>query len=124
MHMQERQWPRHLRKVLWEVDNSTGILEPQTYGGVSFKARRSHDALVVPLSAMTNGEKNEVFVVKPDNTVERRPVKAGTDDGTYIEILSGLSEGEIVVTSGTEGLSNGEHAEVVLDEMDKGSEAR
>ncbi len=116
--------PAAIRNVLWQVDNRSGLLEPQTYGGVSFKARRSHDALVVPLSALTDNDKDTVFVVKEDNTVERREVKAGTDDGTYIEILSGLSEGEIVVTSGTEGLSDGEHAEVMLEDMEGVSKAR
>ena len=43
-------------------------------------------------------------------------MRTGTNDGSYIEVLSGLSEGEIVVTSGMEGLADGVHAEVILDE--------
>ena len=73
--------------------------------------------MTVPLSAMTDNEKHAVFVAKADGTVERRTVKTGTNDGTYIEILSGLSEGEIVVTSGTEGLSDGVHVEIVLEDV-------
>ena len=49
----------------------------------------------------------------------------GANDGTYIEVLSGLSEGEVVVTSGMEGLTDGAHAEIVLDDTDaKGGAAR
>ncbi len=112
--------PAAIRNVLWQVDNRSGLLEPQTYGGVSFHARRSHDALSVPLSAMTDGTNDEVFVAKADGTVERRQVRAGTNDGAYIEILSGLSEGEIVVTGGAEGLTDGLHAEIILDDAGGG----
>jgi HlyD family secretion protein len=40
-----------------------------------------------------------VFVVKPDNTVEKRTVTSGIQDMNYIEITSGLKEGEQVVTA-------------------------
>ena len=116
--------PAAIRSVLWQVDNRTGLLEPQTYGGVSFQARRSHDVLAAPLSSMTGGDKNEVFVAKTDGTVERRLVRTGTDDGVYIEILSGLSEGEVVVTGGTEGLADGMHADIVMDETEGGRAAK
>lgn len=105
-----------MRNILWQVDNRSGLLEPQTYGGVSFHSKRSHDAMAVPLSAMTDSSNTAVFVAKDDGTIERRAVRTGTNDGSYIEILSGLSEGEVVVTSGMEGLADGVHAEIILDE--------
>lgn len=40
-----------------------------------------------------------VFVIKPDNTVEKRTVTTGIQDMSYIEITSGLKEGEQVVTA-------------------------
>lgn len=40
-----------------------------------------------------------VFVVKPDKTVEKRTVTTGIQDMSYIEITSGLKEGEEVVTA-------------------------
>ena len=110
--------PAAMRNILWQVDNRSGLLEPQTYGGVSFRSKRSHGALTVPLSAMADNEHKFVFVAKDDGTIERRSVHTGADDGSYIEILSGLTEGEIVVTSGMEGLTDGAHAEIILDETD------
>lgn len=110
--------PAAMRNILWQVDNRSGLLEPQTYGGVSFRSKRSHGALTVPLSAMADNEHKFVFVAKDDGTIERRSVHTGADDGSYIEILSGLTEREIVVTSGVEGLTDGAHAEIILDETD------
>ena len=109
-----------LRNVLWQVDNRSGLLEPQTYGGVSFQSKRSHDALAVPLAAMADSTNTSVFVVRDNGTIEHRAVRTGTSDGSYIEVLSGLAADEIVVTSGMEGLTDGAHAEIILDDTGVG----
>ena len=94
--------PASLRKVIFEVDNRVGLLEQQAYSGAVLKFVRSRQFLTVPLAAMIDLKKNAVFVVTPENTLERRTVKTGVDDGNYVEIISGLSEGETVVTSAAE----------------------
>jgi HlyD family secretion protein len=40
-----------------------------------------------------------VFVIKPDGTVEKRTVTTGIQDMNFIEIVSGLKEGEQIVTA-------------------------
>ena len=112
--------PAAMRSVTWQVDNSAGILEPQTYGGVSLTVLKGYSVLAVPLSAMTDGGRSAVFVLADDGTVSRRTVETGANDGEYIGILSGLSEGEIVVTSGTEGLTDGMKVEIELNETSGG----
>ena len=96
-----------MRKIIWEVDNSVGLLEPQTYSGVTLKVATPRRALTVPLVAVTGQDRSSLFVVTQDNTLERRAIKTGADDGTYVEITAGLSEGELVVTSATTGLESG-----------------
>ena len=104
-----------IRTIRWSVDNSAGLLEPQTYGGVNFKLTRAELCLSVPLSAMVDNVRSAVFVVRQDGTLEKRNVRTGVDDGKYVEILSGLSEGEIVVISGMKGLTDGVKADVELE---------
>lgn len=99
--------PATLRKVVWEVDNRVGLLEQQAYSGAILRANRPRRLLAVPLAAMTNSNRDAVFVVTAQNTIERRRVKTGVDDGDYIEILSGLNAGETVITSAAEGLEDG-----------------
>ena len=48
-----------------------------------------------------------VYVVKPDRTVEMRPVKAERQQGDDVVIASGLSPGEEVVTDGQLRLTPG-----------------
>ena len=63
---------------------------------------------------MTDSNRNAVFVVTREETLERRPVKTGIDDGNYIEIVSGVNEGEVVVTSASEGLKDGMKVTVTM----------
>lgn len=55
---------------------------------------------------LENTQTPTVYVVK-DNKVTTRKILTGKDFGDKIEILSGLSKGEIVVVSGQINLSNG-----------------
>ena len=105
-----------LRKIVFEIDNRVGLLEQQAYNGAILRSVRARRVLSVPLAAMTDSNRDAVFVVTPENTLERRAVKTGTDDGNYVEIISGLGEGETVVTSAAEGLESGMKVTVTLTE--------
>ena len=108
--------PAGIRRVVCSVDNRARVLEPLTYNGVSLRMRNSYECLSVPLSAMVDASHEEVFVVNPDGTVNRREVKAGANDGRYIEILSGLTEGEAVVVESFDGLEDGMKVDVSIEE--------
>src|SRR5687767_230225 len=55
---------------------------------------------LVPKSAVkTEGNQTVVFVVRPDNTVERRAVRTGGTDGDRQEVIAGLKAGERVVVA-------------------------
>jgi multidrug efflux system membrane fusion protein len=58
-------------------------------------------AVVVPTAAVQTGQHGQyVFVVKPDGTVESRPVTAGREVAGVTVIAQGLTAGETVVTEG------------------------
>lgn len=110
--------PAAMRKIVFEIDNSAGILEQQTYNGVELIRKISHRALTIPISALST-DKKFIFAVTPENTLERREIKIGTDDGKFIEILSGIKEGETVVTSAQKGLEDGMKVTVNLNGDEK-----
>lgn len=64
--------------------------------------------LVVPLEAVrtTQAGKKEVMVVE-ENRICHREVATGATDRKYVEIVSGLTEGEQVVRSGNLSLAEG-----------------
>lgn len=110
--------PADLRRTVWAVDNRTSILEPMTYNGVTMRMGMSYEALAVPLAAMVDKSRDKVFVVDENNIVHERTVKTGVLDDKYIEILSGLAEGEVVITGNLDGLEDGMKADVEMDGED------
>lgn len=103
-----------IRNVTFVVDNSSGMLEPQTYRSMIIQSLTAHDVLAVPLAAVTD-TRDTVFVKGDDGLIRVRSVVTGEDDGEYIEVLSGLAEGEIVVTSDAKGLKDGLRADIDLE---------
>lgn len=83
-----------------EIDNPGNKLKPDMYVNVTMKVDLG-EVLAVPEEAVVDtGERQVVFVAKPDGYFETRDVKLGEKAGNYYNVLSGLSEGEEVVTSG------------------------
>ncbi len=83
-----------------EIDNPGNRLKPEMRVDVVMKGD-PEEALAVPEEAVVDtGERQVVFVVKPDGYFEKRDVKLGVKAGNYYKVISGLSEGEEVVTSG------------------------
>lgn len=107
--------PAAMRKILFEIDNAVHILEPQSYRNVKLQVKQDFTCLTIPLTAMLSQEQNSVFVLNADNTIQRREVVTGVNDGKYIEIISGLSEGDIVITSDTNGLKDGIKVDITMD---------
>ncbi|WP_026767660.1 efflux RND transporter periplasmic adaptor subunit [Selenomonas ruminantium] len=106
--------PADIRRTVWEVDNRTKILEPMTYNGVTMRMGDSYEALTLPLSAMVDKSRNKVFVVDEQNIIHERTVETGAVADKYIEILSGISEGEVVVTGNFEGLEDGMQVDIEI----------
>ena len=89
-------------------DNQDGVLWPGAFVTVAVTVTVEADALVVPLAAVQTGQDGRfVFVVKPDSTVEVRPVKVAREADDQAVIGSGLAENETVVVEGQLRLSPG-----------------
>jgi multidrug efflux system membrane fusion protein len=71
-------------------------------------------ALVVPAQAVQRGAQSPyAYIVKPDQTVEARPVKLGPSEAGLTVIESGLRLGETVVIDGQFKLRPGARVDVV-----------
>lgn len=103
-----------LRSISWEVNNSSGLLEPKRYQQVRFQEIVERKVLAVPAKAV-DAKRSSVFVWNTDGKLEERKVIFGASDGSFIEVQSGIEPDEIVVISGREGLENGMKAEVSIE---------
>ena len=86
--------------VIFEIDNN-GNLISGTAVEVYLKSSTIHDVLVVPMTSLVEEQGNFfVYVQTGGESFEKREVKLGASDGRSVQVLSGLAEGERVVTKG------------------------
>lgn len=83
-----------------EVPNPKGRLRSGMFGTVRFRPTMARQALAVPSqSVLRTGKRNVVIVDLGGGSFAPREVELGHEGGGYVEILSGLSEGDRIVTS-------------------------
>ena len=109
--------PAEIRRAIWEIDNSSHLLEPLTYNKVFIKTDKSYEGLCIPLSGLADSSRSSAFVWNSEKkAMEKRDIKTGSDDGTYIEVFSGLKEGEIVVKDEYNDIKDGVIIEVLPED--------
>jgi RND family efflux transporter MFP subunit len=90
-----------------------GLLRSGMFANLSILVDEKQDTLLVPADAVTMvSDQQTVYVVKR-NTVEPRAVTIGLSNDGYVEVLSGLEEGETIVTAGQPNLTDGAKVETV-----------
>jgi len=91
-----------------EFPNPDGIIRPGQFVRIRAVLEERKDALLVPQRAVQEGmEGASVFVVGPDNIVEKRRVKVGPRKGSRWVIEEGLNPGEQVITEGIQKVRSG-----------------
>jgi RND family efflux transporter MFP subunit len=86
--------------ITFEIDN-TGSLIPGSVAEVYLKSFPIPDAIVIPVSSLIEEQGNFfVYVQTEGESFQKREVKLGASDGINVQLLSGVTEGERVVTKG------------------------
>ncbi|MGC4001560.1 MAG: efflux RND transporter periplasmic adaptor subunit [Anaeromyxobacter sp.] len=84
--------------VRLEFGNPTGELKPEMFGEVVLQGR-GREGLRIPSDAVIDsGTKSVVFVALGDGKFQPREVELGDSDGAHVEVVTGLREGDQVVT--------------------------
>lgn len=109
------------------IDNSDRRLKANMFANASIKAAPREGALTVPREAVIrSGDGERVLVAAGEGKFQPRVVTTGISSGGMTEVLSGLEEGEMVVSSGQfllDAEANGEQAFARLtDETDEAEE--
>lgn len=91
-----------------DFDNDIVNLWPGMFVDVDVALETIQTATVIPTVAAQTGQRGSyVFVVKPDDTVEMRPISVTATDGQRLAVKAGLAAGERVVVEGQGRLVNG-----------------
>ncbi len=112
-------------KITVEIPNSQRLhgtenpLKPGMFASINIITETHRDALVIPKRALNlETDEDNVFVFESDTTTangiaRQVRISPGFADGERIEVLNGLSEGDLVITAGHEGLKTGTNVRVV-----------
>ena len=91
-----------------QLDNPAGNFRPGMMVRLTFPGDHHPNTLVVPRAALLEEEGVfSVFVLQEDHTVQKRYVTPGIRHDRYVEIVSGLKEGEQVAVTQTYSLTDG-----------------
>ena len=105
---------------IWvQAPNPDGKLKPGGTVSVAIKAETLQDVTLVSAPAILNADEGGqmVIVITPDNVAHQHKVAIGVRQGINVEILSGVNEGDKVVTVGGLGLDDG--SKVIVKEAPK-----
>ena len=86
--------------------------------------KESKNVIKVPYSAVMN-ENGKFYVFTVDNSgkVTKKEIQIGTNDDSYYEVTSGLSEGEKIITVIDEALKDGEKIKIADSSQNEGKKA-
>ena len=94
-----------LYNALFDIPNAERLLMSQMTAQVFFIVDSAKDALLVPVSALKystpNSQTAEVMVVSANGAKEVREVQVGVSNRVQAQILSGLKEGDTIITNNT-----------------------
>jgi Cu(I)/Ag(I) efflux system membrane fusion protein len=81
-------------------DNPEQLLRPDMFAEIKIHSDVKEDAIVIPSQAVIrSGQRSQVFVVTEPGKFEPRLVILGIESSGKVAVLSGLTEGEEIVTS-------------------------
>jgi multidrug efflux pump subunit AcrA (membrane-fusion protein) len=94
-------------EVWLRVENAKGVLKAGTPVHASIEGRTIANALTVPAEAIQSspdGSGKFVLVMAADSTAHKRPVTLGIQNADEVQILSGISASDVVISTGAYGL--------------------
>lgn len=90
----------HTLQVRIAFPNPDLTMKPNMYANINIYSQPFKNTLTIPHSALIrSGESDRVIIALGDGRYKAQVVKLGIESGDYYQILSGLKEGDKVVTS-------------------------
>jgi membrane fusion protein (multidrug efflux system) len=93
-----------------------GKLRPGMFASVYLETDTHEDAIVIPRNALVLDSLGDTVYVKAGDLAERREVRLGLRSEDSVEVLEGLTEGELLIVVGQDGLADGTPVSVIGDE--------
>jgi RND family efflux transporter MFP subunit len=98
-----------------DVPNKDLSIDSGMYANVLMRLNHADNVMTAPVSAVVlDGNKHEVYVLDNDNRVHLRTVQVGIQGNQLVEIQSGLTPGDRVITAAQSKYTEGEKVTPVM----------
>ena len=94
-------------KVTIDIEDSKGKLKPGMFASVFIITETHNDALIIPKKALILESDLDQVYIYSEGKANKVNLDVGFSSGEDLEVLSGLKEGDLVVTAGQDGLREG-----------------
>ncbi len=95
------------------VPNPQGTIKSGMFATVDFKLTSERNAMLIPRRAIDGSLKTPTVYVAQGNKAIKKEVVLGVEKDTWIEVVSGLNEQDLVIVSGQNNLSENAEIEVL-----------
>ena len=96
-----------------DIPNPGRRLKPGMYARVEIITKTRKQAQLIPVEALKLDEARPAVFVARDGTVVTVPVELGAQDGTFVEVVRGLTGTEAVILQGKELVKDGQKVRAV-----------
>lgn len=111
-------------KITIEISDQQGRVKPGMFGRLSIIYDQHENALTIPRAALIEDDAGaRVFVVE-EGIARRRTVETGYSERGRVEILSGLTDDDIVVAVGQVGLKDDSRVTIINESAETGDDVR
>jgi RND family efflux transporter MFP subunit len=97
-----------------DIDNRTGVILPGMFGTATIVLETRAEALAVPVQAVSGHATKPAVMVVKGGVLEERTVTLGMETPGLVELLTGVAEGDLVVTGNRSGLKAGRRVETKM----------
>jgi len=124
-------------RAYWALDKATKTMLTETQmtnpgmklqPGMLVNARigieKKSDALLLPAEALVKEKTNSFIYIFNDGKIKKAPVEVGFNDGTNVEIVSGVKPADMAIVPGQQTLRDGQLVKVMEEKQVKIAAAR
>ena len=94
-------------KVTIDIKDELGKLKPGMFASVFITTETHENTLIIPKRALVIETDMDQVYIYQEGKAHKVNLELGFTSGEYLEVLSGLKEGDLVVTAGQDGLREG-----------------
>lgn len=103
--------------VTINIDNSDGRIKPGMFAEIHIIESESDNTVVLPRNTVFTSESGHYLFVVEDDTVIRKDVELGIDNGEYVEVKSGIEIHEMVIVEGHNYVEDNQKVRIVNSEL-------